>query len=162
MADLFTAGNPFTAAQANAFADGLLTGTYTPTLTAMVIGTGGGATNSATYTYSGGILVVQGQTLFGTSGQTFPGATAAWDTPPAFTVAGGVSALPVGRASLIDANGSIYDAALWYSDTNTIRLLLVTVSGANLVQSSPSTTTPFTWASGDSISYHYAVRAVRV
>jgi hypothetical protein len=41
-------------------------------------------------------------------------------------------------------------------------LLLVTVSGANLVQSSPSTTTPFTWASGDSISYHYAVRAVRV
>lgn len=162
MVALFTAGTPLTAAEMNAVADGLLTGTFTPALTGMAIGTGGGAANTATYTYSGGILIVQGITLFGTSGATFPGATAAWDVPTLFTITGGQSAMPVGSASLNDATGSIYPSPLWYSDTNTVRFLVVTVSGANLIQSSPSTTTPFTWAAGDSISYHYAVRAVRV
>ena len=56
-----------------------VSGTYTPTLTNMAIGTGGTAINTASFTFAGfpagGILCVEGKVVFGTAGQTFPGAS---------------------------------------------------------------------------------------
>lgn len=140
-------------------------GTYTPTLGNMAIGTGGTPTNTAKYTFvgfpAGGILTVEGSIKFGTTGVTLP-------SGPSETVS-----LPSGYA-LIDTNpSSELSSTVTFVDvsggvamkgmirpntTTTLRMVLINVSGANLVVNDVSATTPFTWAVSDEIYYKFVAR----
>jgi hypothetical protein len=77
-------------------------GSYTPTLTNMDVGTGGSADNSARYTYAHGILNCSGTIVFGTSGTTFPGGSnEKIGLPSGFTITSGFGAsIPVGATRL--------------------------------------------------------------
>lgn len=154
----FVAGEAFTAAQANFMNTGADSGTYTPTLVGMAIGTGGGATNTANFTFIGGLLCVQGQILFGTSGTTFPSTTSTVTLPTGYTLTTSRSLTPCGQVTWADT-GVSYPGTCWHSSSTTIRFLVVNAAGTYSVDATPSSTIPFTWAAGDSVVYQFTVRA---
>lgn len=133
-------------------------GTYTPTLTGMVIGSGGSATNAADYVFIGGtetgnqgLMHVIGTVTFGSSGQTFPTAPTI-SIPSGFTnVSAASSSRPCGSWHAVDigtgANNRIGPVFISIGG-NLVRPLL---GGDDTQVALISTTTPFTWASGDSI-----------
>lgn len=69
----------------------LASNTYAPTLSPMVVGTGGTNTAYWTYTNSGnsasslGMITIEGRMVFGTSGQTFPSTPNTLSYPTGFT-----------------------------------------------------------------------------
>lgn len=140
-------------------------GSYTPTLTGMVVGTGG--TNAAEYAFIGGpntgdkgILVVHGIAQFGTAGQTFP-TSPTISLPSGFSTSLSSGTHDLGGAVLADATGLNHAGRVWIAGATTIRPVLQQVSGATLFYNVLSTTTPFTWANGDSIVWTVVARAVR-
>ena len=140
----------------------------TPTLTGMAIGTGGGAFNSMGYLYMGGtevgergFLEVWGTVLFGTSTPTFP-------TGPTITIPPGFNFL---NTSNLRAIGDVYFNDVSNAANNRVgRSYIVTATTVALLIStdavskvaSLTTTTPFTWASGDSMVYGYKAPVIRV
>lgn len=146
--------------------------TYTPTLGGMAVGTGGGATNSADYVYTGGpvagdkgIIAVTGALLFGTSGATLPSAaTMSVRLPAGFNfVASAVERPLVSQVSFVRASpaGTNWGFA-WTLDADDVRLLVDNVAGTYRTASSPSATVPFAWAVGDIIRYAFTAPVVRV
>lgn len=140
-------------------------GTYTPTLGSMVIGTGGSASNSAKYTFvgfpAGGELIVEGAIVFGTSGQTFPGAgTETFSLPSGYTLIDSTtSSIVAGWTSFVDSSaGSTIHGVLRPNSSTTMRLLVLSVTGTNLTVVDIASTVPFTWASGDQIYYRFVAR----
>lgn len=156
----FVAGDPFTAAQATFVNTGADSGTYTPTLTGMVIGSGGTPLNTATYTYIGGLLFVYGHIKFGTSGQTFP-------TAPTISLPSGyvIEAAPtlvteyMSKVTFIDLAPASYHGVCRYATTTTLQLQIFNAASTYLQSTAVSTSAPFTWASGDEIQYQYLVPA---
>jgi hypothetical protein len=140
-----------------------VTGTYTPALTGMAIGTGGGALNTADFVFDGETLFVHGEIKFGTSGTTFPGATITVGLPsgyemPATTV---TVSHPMSEVTFIDLATNVF-AGLCRREAGTddaLRLLLRLSSGTYGGYAATSTTVPHTWAAGDEIEYWYRVFA---
>lgn len=137
----------------------LAKGTYTPTLTGMAIGTGGSAFNSATYTYSYGMMNISGRLTFGTTAPTFP-------TAPTVTYPTGFTAdsttlsnqNTLGTAICVVAGGVNYVATIFYNNTTTWRILTHRYNptlGANAYVDyiGISTTVPGAWVAGDAIAY---------
>jgi hypothetical protein len=139
-------------------------GTYTPTLVGMVIGTGGTPTNSAKYTFvgfpAGGVLTVEGKIKFGTSGQTFPAATATISLPSGYSMIDTEALAPINAAVVFSdvSPVNVVRGAMQYSSATTVRLIAVSVSGSYTINGATGTTIPFTWASNDEIYYHFSVR----
>ena len=137
-------------------------GTYTPTLTNMAVGTGGSATNSATYTFSNGILLVSGRIIFGTSGTTFPGGSDEYiGLPSGYTRANNAGTRPVGwvRTNIsINQVGTLWDNG----PTSSVTLqILETGTPTYGAWTSPSASVPASWAAGSVIDYQFVVRATR-
>lgn len=142
-------------------------GTYTPTLTGMVVGTGGSAANSASYTFVGGnqvgdvgVLRIEWRMVFGTAGTTFPTAPTI-SLPAGFNLVQTNTSFPIGRAYLGDSGTAANDrwAEVAPNSVSTFRILLGGISGA---VATLSTTTPFTWAINDIMGASLTVRAIRV
>lgn len=136
------------------------TGTYTPTLAGMAIGTGGGASNTAAFGYAGGVLTVAGRIVFGTSGVTLPGAGDITVTVPSgFTMTSSVDvSTPIGDVSL-GAAGAISPGVCWWNTSTTVRFLALNSAGTYLAVAAPASTVPATWVNGDTIRYSFSVPA---
>lgn len=146
---------------------GFETGTFSPTLTNINIGTGGSALNSAIYHYVGGpnigdsgLLTVTGRITLGTSGQsvgTGPQAT----IPPGFSIPAPVQtgANRYGVATLLtNANiGFVQQAGA------TAVAFVVGGAGSTYVTGTTITSAvPGTWGAGDALTYTYTIPVVRV
>jgi hypothetical protein len=136
------------------------TGTYTPTLTGMAIGTGGSAYNSATYTLVPGHLIVQGRLVFGTTGVTLPTASAIGVGPPSgVTLAPLVAALIPAGICYMTAAGTGYVGSVRAESSSLMRFLATGAAVTYTTTTATSGTIPGTWANGDSISYQFTVPA---
>jgi len=154
----FVAGEAFTAAQANFINTGADTGTYTPTLTGMAIGTGGTPLNTASFCYIGGVLVVEGNIQFGTSGQTFPTAPTL-TLPSGYTMTTFFSARPIGNATFNDSGSGGFAGRVFAATSSTVAFNAENAAGTHSSLVALSTTVPYTWASNDGIYYEFVVRA---
>lgn len=131
-------------------------GTYTPTLSGLVLGTGG--TNTANWYWDGVNLDVIGAIAFGSSGQTFPGSAITFSLPSAFDATGILNTFhPVGRAYMTVA-GTAYEGPVTVNSGTTMRWLATSINAAAagtdyLKPVATSTTIPNTWASGNTIFY---------
>ena len=154
----FVAGEAFTAAQANTINTGADTGTYTPTLGGMAIGTGGSAANTASFNFIGGVLFVEGSVIFGTSGQTFPTAPTV-TLPTGYTVTTVTVNRPCGLSALNDAGVGTFSGECRVASSTTVQFVAEQSSATSGIVAAISTTSPMTWAAGDSILYEFWVRA---
>lgn len=133
---------------------------YTPTLTGIGVGAGGG--NVAHYTYIGtdtGLLVTHGLITFGSSGQTFPGASAeSVSLPSGFAMVDYHINRPCGQARY--NIGSNWIGSLWQQGDTDLRFVATTASGQWV---DPTASVPGSWAAGSSIDWHStALRVARV
>jgi hypothetical protein len=142
-------------------------GTYTPTLVNLAIGTGGTPTNSAKWTFvgfpAGGVLTLEGMIKFGTTAPTLPGASEESISLPAgysmIDTGGSVASLS-GQVSFYDvsAAGVFQGFAIALSAT-TFGLRWAQVTGTIIqVNNSLTLTTPIAWAINDEIHYRISVR----
>lgn len=133
--------------------------TYTPALTGMSIGSGGSAANSATWSFSGGELIITGEIVFGSSGATFPAATILANLPSGFTASPNPStALPVGQCHFNDvgANGAYGVTRL--NSTTSVRFVPVDAAGTYATLVATSALIPFTWVAGDGIYWNATIQ----
>jgi hypothetical protein len=134
-------------------------GTYTPTLVGMAIGTGGSAANTAKWSYSDGVLTLDGAILFGTTGTTFPGASITASLPSGFTaMTPYLSVMPVGMCALNDFGVTTYSGVTRLDSTTTVRFVAQDASGTYLAHAVTGTTIPFTWGAGDGIYWHAEIQ----
>jgi hypothetical protein len=140
-----------------------LSGTYTPALTGMAVGTGGGATNTADYTYNGVDLFVHGQIKFGTSGTTLPGASITVGLPTGYAMpTPTVSVVHVlSEVTFIDFGTNVFDGVCRHEvgTNNALRLLPQTTGSTYGGYAVTSATVPHAWANGDEIDYWFNVKA---
>ncbi len=157
----------------NAVADAInelaVTGTYTPTLSGMAVGTGGNAANIARYVFVGGnetgdigLMKARGLITFGTSGASFPSSDQIVTMPAGFQIYDWLLYNGVGTVNLVDAGTAAHVGTIRARSATTFQLERQLVSGANVLSSSMSTTTPFTWVAGDYMVWDIDVMAVRV
>lgn len=143
-------------------------GTYTPTLGNLAIGTGGTPINSAKYTFvgfpAGGVLTVEGAIKFGSTAPTLPaGSDETFSLPSGYALidATGVGVADLnGRVSYYDVTGAvIFHGSLQVASSTTLYLRLPTVAGSYLQANvSLTATTPFAWAVNDEIYYRFSCR----
>jgi hypothetical protein len=168
-----TAGDDILDTWGNAVADAINgmpeTGTYSPTLANVAIGTGGNAENTCFYTWLGGsetgdegVLTLVGSIILGSSGASVTGGPTL-TLPSGFqttTVLGGSQRF--GKVLFIDANGSDPLGHMFQSTATVLGVLIENASGTYVVHSTPSSTVPFTWVADDRILYNCTIPAVRV
>jgi hypothetical protein len=134
-------------------------GTYTPTLTGMVVGTGGSTYNSATFSYANGMLHVTGRLVFGTTGVTLPTGTIGVGPPSGFTIAPVVVAVCPAGLCYMTAAGTGYVGTVRAESASLMRFLASGTSATYETTVGTSGTIPGTWANGDSIGYQFTVPA---
>lgn len=130
------------------------TGTYTPTPTGFAVGTGGNATNTASYSFTGGSMFIQGSFVFGTSGTTLPSGQLSATLPSGFTATWTSPLLTPSGPCVMQAtssSGIYYQAIVQLISTTSVRFLPLYTANTYGTFSTPSSTEPFTWANGDSI-----------
>lgn len=141
-------------------------GTYTPTLGNMVIGTGGTPTNSAKFTFvgfpAGGVLTVEGKIKFGTTGTTLPAASAETISLPSgyamIDATDVLNELP-STVTFNDVSAVLpFKGILRPNSTTTVRLIHLAVSGSSIIPADVTATVPFTWAINDEIYYRFSAR----
>lgn len=144
----------------------LAQGTYTPSAGGtMVVGTGGSAFNSASWSYAYGTLSVSGRWVFGTSGTTFPNAPVTLTYPSGFTAETTIqsSAVPIGSV-LYAISGSNYIGNTFSNLSSNFRLLVSRYDPTLATNPQYATTAsitsgiPATWVAGSSISYSVQVQ----
>jgi hypothetical protein len=140
-------------------------GTYTPTPFGFVVGTGG--TNTATYDEANGWIDIEGTITFGTSGQTFPGASCTVTLPTGYQFASTTARRAHGLVTSYDAtSGETYTGVVHRESSTTMRFLLWgddAGTGSGFVTNvATSTTNPFTWAANDQIIWGCRAKVVRV
>lgn len=150
---------------------GAQSGTYTPTLVGMAIGTGGSATNTASYWWTGGpdvgdegLLFLSGWIIFGTAGATFP-TTPDVLLPPGFRVSAAVPVVQRVQAVhyFIAAVGFVFGFVEYQASANDrIRLGWLNAAGTPLGLGALSPVSPGAWAAGDSMRYGVLLPTIRV
>lgn len=134
---------------------GVFSGTYTPTLSGMAVGTGGSATNSAVYSFVAGQLTVAGAIIFGTTGTTFPGANINISLPSTF-VSSDYAASWFGMCNMA-VGGITFLGVCSQNTSTTVRFVVLNAAAAgSLTHLATSTTVPGTWAAGDTIKYRFS------
>lgn len=135
-------------------------GSFTPTLGAIVIGTGGNARNLGSYRYAEGLLHVWGQITFGTAGATLPTSATTVSLPTGYTMTAPAVevAQPMCNVTLIDTGTGFTTGMLRYSSASVLGVLVNTASGTYVGQAALSAVIPHAWAVGDGIEYSYVVQ----
>jgi hypothetical protein len=130
---------------------------YTPTLTNFTIGTGGSAANSASWTYSGGMLRAWGSAVLGTSGASVAGATSL-TLPSGFTLASTTTARQIGNVSFNDS-GTDYMGTVRPLTGTSVALVVDRADTTYRQLTNTGSTVPFTWAAGDAIHWDFCAAA---
>lgn len=140
-----------------------VTGTYTPTLSGMAIGTGGSAANTARLHYANGLLTVQGRIIFGTSGTTFPGSSITATLPSGYTATEFYAQFEqaIGFVTFRDDGVLSYNGVVWLDSTSTVRFMALDNASTYERVAATGTTIPFTWGAGDRITYQFSLIATK-
>lgn len=129
--------------------------TYTPSLLAITVGTGG--TNSAMYHINRNKMFLQGNIIYGTAGQLFPSGAAIGATLPGGFTYDGPDAAIVGQCRMRDSSvpQNYRGNVQWVSASNALIFNIDNVGATYPTLAAPSATVPFAaaWASGDSIEW---------
>jgi hypothetical protein len=139
-------------------------GTYTPTLGNLAIGTGGTPVNSAKYTFvgfpAGGVLTVEGRIKFGTSSVTLPaGSDETISLPSGYSIIETGVLEPVCQINYIDdSTGAYVRGGLLVNSATTVKFVLWPIVATYETLTVLTATTPFTWAINDSIVYRFVCR----
>lgn len=138
-------------------------GTYTPTLTNMAIGTGGTPDNTATYRHINGLLSVWGHIDFGTTGATLPGAaTEAIGFPPGYTSNLPQAGFVIGMVRMNVGGDDYMGPLLGGTGSEATLRAFHLINGTLWIDTNPITaTTPATWAGDDWITYQFTVPVTR-
>jgi len=115
--------------------------------------TPGNATEEFYYAITNNVMTVMGEITFGSTtsvggaiGMTLPASATMYD------VRG-----PMGGVLYLDTDGPDYDGVIRPLGTTLMRFYFYTVSGSNIVTTSVDATSPFTWATDDSIRVGFTV-----
>lgn len=139
-------------------------GSYTPTLTSLSVGTTG-ATNTASWVYVGGpasgdvgLMHVVGRLLWGTAGtRTFPTNLSRIALPTGFEgYTWYTNDYIVGQCRMRDVSAgttALGDIQLVGGSSAQLRPIVSVLNGSYINSASPTATTPFTWADGDSLNW---------
>jgi len=125
-------------------------GTWTPTLTNMAIGTGGGAGVAAGYAYNPGVLAIDVGIVFGTTGFSM-GTTPSLSLPPGFTASRSNASMVASLGVGLIAGGAFFDGMAVHDTTTSIRLLAKRVDTTYAGRAGITATVPATWAANDQI-----------
>lgn len=133
-------------------------GTYTPTLVNMAVGTGGSALNTASWSYARKLLTIEGILVFGTTGTTFPSAAAETiGLPTGFTLDGNASTQVGMVTHTIGGSASIGSVRI--ESSTTLRPLSFSTAAASVQAVDLTATVPGSWAAGDSMRYSISTLA---
>lgn len=145
-------------------------GSYTPTLTSLVVGTGG--TNTADYTFVGGpnvgdkgLLAAQGKIVFGSSGATFPTVNSRIGLPSGFNLNPNTTTWHIGTIRGVIPGQNGWEGVLGNDSASpgVFQLSFGILGTGNSIQMSPASSTfPFTWAATHEIRWMLNVGAVRI
>jgi hypothetical protein len=148
---------------AAAFALAATTGTTAPTLTNVTLGTGG--THTADWTYHEGVLNLQGKITLGSSG--FSVGDARITLPNSYVIKANSyrQYMPVGQALLWDNSGPDLRMGFFLAESNSVMRLRYQYTNTSdagsatdhLLFNAVSSTTPWTWAASDAISYNITI-----
>jgi len=115
--------------------------------------TPGNATENFYYAITNNVMTVMGKIEFGSTtsvsgaiGMTLPASATMYD------IRG-----PMGGVLYLDNDGPDYDGVIRPLGTTLMRFYFYTVSGSNIVTTSVDATSPFTWATDDSIRVGFTV-----
>jgi hypothetical protein len=137
------------------------TGTYTPTLTNMSVGTGGSAANTCAWTYHDGLLTIDWVAILGTSGASVTGSIG-FSLPAGFTCDRVSTNIVASLGVTLIAAGNYVEGVAHHSAAGTITLLARTASGTYVSRSAMSATVPATWAANDSIFVNGTIKGILV
>lgn len=143
-------------AVADGLNDGVQAGTYAPTLGGITVGSGG-SVNSAEYRYVGGVLVLTGTIVLGTSGASVASiGSNTISLPAGFVPAPSITPnyLRVGQCTMRAGAVSAEGVAVLLSATQ-LRLYVATASATYVGAASLSSSIPGTWsgAANDFLRY---------
>jgi hypothetical protein len=132
-------------------------GTWTPTITGMTIGTGGTAGVSASYAYAAGILVIDVAAVMGTSGAAVTGAIA-FSLPPGFTPARINATMLTPLVVTLTPGAGLNIGVASVTSASTVTIYAATAAGGYLSRQAITATTPATWAAGDSFGVQGVIK----
>lgn len=119
---------------------------YTPTFSAFT--TGNGIVDFA-YSQIGKTVVVQGYVQLGSTSSVGTDFKISFPVTPKTY---GTTTQNLGTVLMLDAGTSLYNGTIRYFDTSDFRVQIIAVSGSNIITASITSTSPFTWATGDQIT----------
>ena len=131
---------------------------YTPTWINLTVGNG---TQNFKYARVNNLVHVNGYLIWGST-TSITGAFVNLTIPVlSSAVYSSVSWVPFGEALFFDTSGnSIYQAEGVSVTSNSVaRLRMVVTSGTNVLNSNITSTTPFTWATGDQMAINFTYEA---
>lgn len=137
---------------------------WTPTLSGIVIGTGGSAALTGAFRRIGSLVFCRLYLKFGTSGQTLPTGDFTMTLPvTAITYPGTATIQPFGDVIARDvSSGDSAKGAVVFASTTTIKFRFLLSSGTYVTQNAssvPSGTVPFSWAVSDEIYLNFWFQA---
>lgn len=127
---------------------------FSPSFANWTIGTGGSAITTAKYTQIGKTVFLRIETILGSSGQSV-------GTSPSFTLPVtaqyGTANIPISHQCLLnDANGSQVGGVIMLTSSSGALIKYLNAANTEERWGGITSTVPFTWAAGDSITF-YAV-----
>jgi hypothetical protein len=128
--------------------------TYTPSLTNIAIGTGGSALLSASYRYELGRVRVRGVATLGTTGSSVSG-NPTFDLPVTATAVRHAFQSYPGGSTCYDVSAGLEYVGVVTANNTTVTNFLVLLFGTNGARQGLSASIPFTWTSGDSVSFDF-------
>lgn len=130
---------------------------YTPTFTNFTIGTGGAASNTSSYKYVAGDVRMYGSAVLGTSGASV-GTTVSFTLP--VTAQTPPTNYYYGTAGImIDSGTTERNIFIRANGTSTTSAQLLNANATTGLPQGVTSTSPWTWAAGDSVNYDFTYRA---
>lgn len=125
---------------------------YTPAWTNLTVGN---ATQSGFYRYVNGSIEAVGLITLGSTSSVGTDVT---QTVPDSASIQALSTLPIGLAALGDTGTGTHQGVITYNSATTVRFLRQSVSGSNILVATLTASTPFTWATGDTLAWSYSAK----
>lgn len=139
------------------------TGSWTPTLTNVAIGTGGGALNTGSFAYNRGMLAVDIVVALGTAGASVTG-TPGVTLPTGFTPSrlNANPAVGVDVSFLSGGAAALNFGVAFLSVTNRLDLFVFNSSGTYVSRTAITAAIPAVWAAGDAMFVQGTVKGTMV
>lgn len=126
---------------------------YTPSWTGLTVGNG--TTVGVLYRFVGRSLEAMGRFTLGSTSAVTGGVT---QTIPVGSVSFAGDGVPAGDVRYVDVGVGIMLGDITVATASSVSFGRLAVSGSNILTSALSASAPFTWVSGDTISWHYRAR----